>query len=57
MRRIENLRRTLLKCLELHQKTFYGKMQKGIFNSNEIQTMIDEFYIEDPIDVFFAKAD
>lgn len=45
------------KMLGITPKTFYGKMQKGIFNSNEIQAMIDEFHIEDPVGVFFAKAD
>ena len=31
------------KMLGITPKTFYGKMQKGIFNSNEIQAMIDEY--------------
>lgn len=32
-----------------------GNNEKGIFNSNEIQAMIDEFHIEDPVGVFFAR--
>ena len=43
------------KMLVITPKTFYGKMQKGIFGSDEIQTMIDEFHIEDPAAIFFAR--
>lgn len=36
-------------------KTFYEKMKNGVFGSDEIQIMIDELHIEDPISIFFAK--
>lgn len=36
-------------------KTFYEKMSKGIFGSDEIQTMIDMLNIEDPASIFFAQ--
>ena len=36
-------------------KTFYDKMEKGIFGSDEIQKMIDGLHIEDPMSIFFAK--
>lgn len=36
-------------------KTFYEKMQKGIFGSDEIEKMIDLLEIEDPMSIFFAK--
>lgn len=36
-------------------KTFYIKMKNGVFGSDEIQIMIDELHIEDPISIFFAK--
>lgn len=36
-------------------KTFYEKMKNGVFGSDEIQIMIDELQIEDPISIFFAK--
>lgn len=36
-------------------KTFYEKMKNGVFGSDEIQIMIDELHIEDPIAIFFAK--
>lgn len=35
-------------------KTFYEKMKKGVFGSNEIQGMIDYLEISEPMAVFFA---
>ena len=35
-------------------KTFYEKMKIGVFGSDEIQIMIDNLKIEDPITIFFA---
>lgn len=43
------------KMLNITPKTFYMRMQKGVFGSDEIQTMIDELHIENPMDIFFAK--
>lgn len=43
------------KLLGMAPKTFYGKMQKGVFGSDEIQIMIDEFHIENPVSIFFAR--
>ena len=37
-------------------KTFYEKMKNGVFGSDEIQIMIDELHIEDPMSIFFAKG-
>lgn len=36
-------------------KTFYEKMKNGVFGSDEIQVMIDELHIEDPMTIFFAS--
>ena len=36
-------------------KTFYEKMKSGVFGSDEIQIMIEELHIEDPVSIFFAK--
>lgn len=36
-------------------KTFYEKMKNGVFGSDEIQIMIDELNIENPIAIFFAE--
>lgn len=36
-------------------KTFYTKMHKGVFGSDEIEAMIDILGIDDPASIFFAK--
>jgi len=36
-------------------KTFYEKMKKGVFGSDEIQIMIEMLNIENPNEIFFAK--
>lgn len=43
------------KMLGITPKTFYGKMKLGVFNSNEIQIMIDNLDIENPSSIFFAR--
>ena len=43
------------KMLNITPKTFYMRMQKGVFGSDEIQIMIDELHIDNPMDIFFAK--
>lgn len=35
-------------------KTFYEKMAKGVFGSDEIELMINFLDIENPVDIFFA---
>lgn len=34
-------------------KTFYEKMSKGVFGSDEIEVMIKLLDIENPVDIFF----
>ena len=36
-------------------KSFYNKMKKGVFLSNEIEAMIAILRIKDPVSIFFAK--
>lgn len=36
-------------------KTFYDKMKKGVFGSDEMEKMIDILDIKNPTDIFFAK--
>lgn len=43
------------KMIGITPKTFYEKMKTGIFGSDEIQIMIEELNIEDPMSIFFAK--
>ena len=41
--------------LDMSPQTFYRKMKKGVFGSDEMDKMIDLLHIEDPNSVFFAK--
>lgn len=43
------------KMIGVTPKTFYEKMKNGVFGSDEIQIMIDELHIEDPMPIFFAR--
>lgn len=43
------------KMIGITPKTFYEKMKIGVFGSDEIQVMISELHIEDPISIFFAQ--
>ena len=36
-------------------KTFYEKMKKGVFDSDEITAIVDDLDIENPIEIFFAE--
>ena len=36
-------------------KTFYLRMKKKVFGSDEIEKMIDYLNIEDPMTIFFVK--
>lgn len=42
------------KMIGVTPKTFYKKMKNGVFGSDEIQIMIDELHIDDPMPIFFA---
>lgn len=43
------------KELGIHPKTFYEKMKKGVFGSDEMEKMIDILSIKNPVEIFFAK--
>ena len=36
-------------------KTFYEKMKKGVFDSDEITAIVDDLNIENPLEIFFAE--
>lgn len=36
-------------------KTFYNKMKKGVFGSDEIETMITYLKIDNAMEIFFAQ--
>ena len=42
------------KSIGITPKTFYLKMKKVIFGSDEIEKMITLLNIEDPVSIFFA---
>lgn len=41
--------------LGITPKTFYEKMSRGVFGSDEIEAMIHLLKIENPIEIFFAR--
>lgn len=45
----------IAKMIGVTPKTFYEKMKNGVFGSDEIQIMINNLQIEDPMAIFFAK--
>ena len=36
-------------------KTFYEKMKKGVFDSDEITAMVEDLDIDNPMEIFFAE--
>ena len=48
-------RKEMAKRLGITAKTFALKLKKGRFGSDEIEIMIEELEIEDPMSIFFAK--
>lgn len=45
----------LARKLGMTPKTFYDKMKKGVFSSDEIEKMIVQLGIENPIAIFFVN--
>jgi len=41
--------------LGMAPKTFYMKMKKGVFGSDEIEHMIGLLHIKDPMKIFFVE--
>ena len=46
----------LARKLGMTPKTFYDKMKKGVFSSDEIEKMIVQLGIENPIAIFFVNS-
>ena len=36
-------------------KTFYSKMKAGVFDSDEIEAMVRDLDIQNPLEIFFAN--
>ena len=43
------------KYIGISPKTFYLKMKRKVFGSDEIEMMIDYLSIDEPIPIFFAR--
>lgn len=47
--------RKMAMLLGITDKTFYEKMKKKVFDSDEIEVMMEVLKIENPTEIFFAK--
>lgn len=47
--------RKVAELLGVTEKTFYSKMKKGIFGTDEVEKMIEILSIENPIDIFLSS--
>ena len=47
--------KAVAKELGINEATFYKKMKRGVFDSDEIYEMITLLDIENPVDIFFAN--
>lgn len=41
--------------LGMAQKTFYNKMKRGVFGTDEVDKMVDVLSIDNPAEIFFAN--
>ena len=48
--------RKIAEMLGITEKTFYAKMKKGVFDSDEITEMIRILQIKNPAEIFFAQC-
>ena len=48
--------RQVAKQLGMTEKTFYAKMKKGVFGTDEVDQMIAHLGIENPAEIFFAQT-
>lgn len=47
--------RKLADKLDITDKTFYAKMKRGVFNSDEIAKMVEVLDIQNVTEIFFEK--
>lgn len=45
----------MAKVIKKTPKTFYSKMKLGVFDSDEIEAMVKDLEIENPMAIFFAE--
>ena len=51
----EKTQEDVARYIGITPKTFYSKMKKRVFGSDEIEKMIEYLDITDPVAIFFAK--
>jgi DNA-binding NtrC family response regulator len=51
----EKTQEQVARYIGITPKTFYNKMTRKVFGSDEIEKMIEYLHIEDPVPIFFAK--
>lgn len=44
----------MAKVIKKTPKTFYAKMKAGVFDSDEIEAMVKDLEITNPLEIFFA---
>ena len=47
--------RDMAKVIKKTPKTFYSKMKMGVFDSDEIEAIVKDLDIKDPMAIFFAE--
>lgn len=47
--------RKIAKQLGISEKAFYSKMKKGVFDSDEMEMLIQILNIPNPLDIFFTN--
>lgn len=47
--------REISKILGMNEKTFYSKMKKGVFGTDEAEIMIEFLNIQNPADIFLTS--
>lgn len=47
--------RDMAQILGISEKTFYSKMKRGVFGTDEAAKMVSVLDIEDPAAIFFGK--
>lgn len=52
----ETTQEAVARYLGIAPKTFYLKMKRRVFGSDEIEKMIQLLHIENPVPIFFAGA-
>lgn len=48
--------RELAQKMGCSEATLYNKFRTGVFNSNEIEFLIEELHIQEPWKIFFAEV-